>query len=188
MFFFGLVVAIFLGIVFYVAVTGLYTIVGNFVYTMALGVMIYLIAFQAILNDRVLKPDFTTKYNTKKIALNFDEEVIGKLLQLFEDDKVFVDPQLKIAGLAKKVGVTSHHLSRVINDKLNKNFNELMNQYRINEFKARVNDQKYASYSILGIAYDVGYNSKSSFNEAFKKQNGLTPSEYLRSPGQKRAF
>ena len=71
-------------------------------------------------------------------------------------------------------------LSQVINEQLNKNFSELMNCYRIGEFKTRLADPKYGHHSIMGIAYEVGYNSKSSFNEAFKKLNGVTPSAYLK--------
>jgi len=177
---FGLVVAVFFGIIIYIMVTGLYTISGNFIYTMSLGLMVYLIAFQAISNKHTLKPDFATKYNSKKTDCGVEEQILLKVLQLFEHEKVFLDPELKIAGLAKKAGITSHEVSRIMNEKLNKNFNELVNYYRIKEFKTRLNDQKYTHYSIMGIAYDVGFNNKSSFNEAFKKQNGLTPSEYLR--------
>ena len=64
---------------------------------------------------------------------------------------------------------------------MNRSFNDLVHYYRINAFKERVVDLEYSKFSIIGLAYDIGYNSKSAFNTAFKKQTGLTPSQYLKS-------
>ena len=100
------------------------------------------------------------------------------VLHTFEHEKIFLDPNLRIETLAKKINTTPHIISRTVNEGLGKNFSELVSHYRIDEFKKRLNDAKYARYSIIGIAYDVGFNSKSSFNGAFKKQTGFTPSQY----------
>ena len=110
---YGLVTLVFLGIIFYIVFTGLYTITGNFIYTMALGVMIYLIAWQAISNNNLLKPGFAAKYNSTKLS-SAEEEIFLKVLQLLEQDKVFIDPDLKIAGLAKMANTNPHCCCRAL--------------------------------------------------------------------------
>ncbi len=178
---FGLVAIAFLGMVIYIGITGLYTITGNFIYSMVLAVMVYLIAFQAMAKGDLLSPDFATKYRSVKVSGHLEEAVFVKMQQLFGIEKIFTDPDLKISTVAQKLGMHPHVVSQIINERLNKTFSELLNDYRISEFKARVTNVKYAHYSIIGIAFDVGYRSKSAFNEAFKKQTGLTPSGYLKS-------
>jgi len=175
---FGLIVAVFLGIIAYIFITGYYTIYGNFIYTLVLGSTVYVIAFQAISNNRTLKPDFDIKYKSINQDTSSSTEMLSMVLHTFEHEKIFLDPNLRIETLAKKINTTPHIISRTVNEGLGKNFSELVSHYRIDEFKKRLNEAKYARYSIIGIAYDVGFNSKSSFNGAFKKQTGFTPSQY----------
>jgi AraC-like DNA-binding protein len=72
-----------------------------------------------------------------------------------------------------------HVLSRVINDGFGKNFFDFINTYRIEEFKRRADDPHYKNFTLLGIAYEVGFNSKSAFNRSFKKITGQTPREHF---------
>ena len=72
----------------------------------------------------------------------------------------------------------SHHLSRVINEEFGVNFFEFVNQYRIEEVKSMIRNPKFDNYSLLGIAYESGFNTKSAFNRVFKKLTGTTPSNY----------
>nr|WP_246440606.1 helix-turn-helix domain-containing protein [Rhabdobacter roseus] len=72
-----------------------------------------------------------------------------------------------------------HHLSQVINEKEQKNFYDLINGWRIEEFLKEVKSEKNKKYTLLAIAYDCGFNSKASFNRNFKKYTGKTPTEYL---------
>jgi AraC-like DNA-binding protein len=180
-FIFILIALVFIGITGYIMATGVYTITGNFIYTIVLALLIYLIAWQAISDKTLLVPDFATKYRSGNMNDEQKKAILSRLLHLFEHEKIFTNPELKLSVIAEKVQAHPHVLSQVINEKLNKTFNELLNYYRIEEFKAKVNKQEYANYSIMGIATKVGYNSKSSFNGAFKKQNGVTPSEYMKS-------
>ena len=72
----------------------------------------------------------------------------------------------------------TNHTSQIINENLNKNFFDFVNDYRINEVKKCLSDSKFSHYTLLAIAYECGFNSKSSFNSLFKIKTGLTPSEY----------
>jgi AraC-like DNA-binding protein len=106
------------------------------------------------------------------------DRYINKLKALMNENKLFTNPDLKLALLSREVGLTPHQLSKLINEKFAKSFNDYVNEHRVNEFILRVNDSKYQSFTIYGIALDVGFNSKSSFNTAFKKITGKTPSDY----------
>ena len=177
---YSLVALVFLGIIVYVSVTGLYTVYGNFIYAMALGGLIYNIAFQALSDSQSLKPGFGKKYQSINIKQQTEEELLNKILYFFEQEKIFMNPDLRIDMLAKKAEAKPNVVSKVINKRLSKTFSEAVNYYRIEEVKKRLDDPKFDHYSIFGIAMDVGFTSKSAFNETFKKQNGITPSQYVK--------
>jgi len=96
-----------------------------------------------------------------------------------EKDKPYRDRELTIFDLSGQLQIPRHFLSEVINEHMGKNFYTLVNEYRIEEVKKRMVDPAYKHLTILAIAYDAGFNSKSSFNTIFKQKTGMTPSEYL---------
>jgi len=100
-----------------------------------------------------------------------------RLLLIMNDEKPFLEPKLTLSTLAKKLDVTPNHLSQIINQFENQNFNDFVNKYRIQEFieRASTNNQ----FSFLAHALDAGFNSKSTFNGVFKKQKGVTPSQLM---------
>lgn len=93
-----------------------------------------------------------------------------------EEDKPFLSADFSLPDLAEKVGTTVHVLSQVINSGLGKSFFEMTAEYRVEEAKSLLIRQK--NIKVEEIAEQVGYNSKSSFNTAFKKITGVTPSEF----------
>jgi AraC-like DNA-binding protein len=95
-----------------------------------------------------------------------------------EHERPFTDGDLTIQKLAAQLSVPSHHLSQVINERLNQTFSDFINSYRVEEAKRRLLDPAAKHLSILGIAEEVGFNSKSSFNSVFKKHTNMTPSEF----------
>lgn len=106
------------------------------------------------------------------------EQHIEKLMKLMNTGKPYLDADLTLPSLAAMLQIPSHQLSRIINDKLGLNFFDFVNQYRIEEVKAKINDPAFDNLSLLGIAFECGFNTKSAFNRVFKKLTGLTPSEY----------
>jgi YesN/AraC family two-component response regulator len=86
-----------------------------------------------------------------------------------------------LSDLAKKIGESPHHVSQVINEKLNKNFFELLAAYRVEEAKKILSADRKNKLTIEEISEMVGYNSKTAFNNAFKKNTGKTPSEFRKS-------
>jgi len=129
----------------------------------------------AIPEETVIKPKVrTTYFLTDEQYLTYSqllEEVLGK-------DKLFLDNELTLATLSDRMNLQPYLVSELINRFGGEPFFDFINRYRISEVKRRLTDPAYNSFSILGIAFDCGFNSKSSFNTAFKKFTGKTPSEF----------
>lgn len=109
------------------------------------------------------------------------EDLAGLKRQVEEfmaKDKPYTNPKLSLSELAGKLKVSQHILSRVINDGFEKNFFDFINSYRIDDFKKRVDNPRFKNYTLLSIAYEVGFNSKTAFNRSFKKITGQTPRDY----------
>ena len=165
----------------YIMISGHYSVIGNFICTLLLSAIVYLIAYQALSASPALIPNFNVKYGSVKVPEDTNNAVLEDMITLLKNEKIYTDPELNISALANRLNISSHMLSRIINNHLNQSFSQLLNEYRIEEFKRRVAEPSQDKYSILGIAYDVGYNSKSSFYTAFKKQTGKTPTEFVKS-------
>jgi len=100
------------------------------------------------------------------------------LKKVVKENRYYQDPELSLSSLAEKLGLTTHELSRIINTALKKSFNDFINEYRVAEVIRRMQAPAYDGLTLLGIAYDSGFNSKSTFNLIFKKMIGKTPAEY----------
>lgn len=111
-----------------------------------------------------------------------DEKLVEEKSRLNEfllKEEPYLDTELSLGKLAKMLNLTSHQLSYIINNGFNQNFNGFINKFRVEKAKKLlVEDRKLDTYSIIGIAFDSGFNSKTSFNTAFKKITGQTPSEF----------
>lgn len=119
--------------------------------------------------------------NPKNIPLEAISEISKKKLEeLFANKKPYLEPDLTLPKLAEMMNMTTHELSGLINNGFNKNFYHFINGYRIEECKRFLKDSKEDSPNMLGIAYDSGFNSKTTFNTAFKAYTGMSPTEYQR--------
>lgn len=163
----------------FILISGKYNPTANYSYTLITSGIIYFVAYKLVLYPELISPDFAQKYRAYMQFIGEDgEKYLQKIKQLMNETKIFTNPELKLSSLAEQVGLPSHQVSKLINEKFDKSFNDYVNEYRVNEFILRINDPKFQTLSIYGIAMEVGFNSKSSFNSAFKKITGKTPSEY----------
>lgn len=105
---------------------------------------------------------------------------LDKLRQFMLQEKPYLEPKITIAELSHRTEIPINHLSRVINDQLGLNFFDFINSYRVEEFKQLVFDNRFDHFTLLGLAFEAGFNSKSTFNAIFKKFTQQTPSEYVR--------
>jgi AraC-like DNA-binding protein len=118
------------------------------------------------------------KYTRSGLTEEASRELHQKLIQLISAEALYKKSDLSITDLASKLGVHPNYLSQVINQEEKKNFYDFVNTYRIEEFKRLVALKKNQQFTLLSLAYDCGFSSKSSFNRYFKKATGQTPSDY----------
>lgn len=128
------------------------------------------------------------KYARSGLRADLAEEYLTRLLHYMDDEKPYLDGDMTINDLSRKTGIPRHHITEVLNEKHHRNFFSFVNEYRIREVISRISDPKYQHYTILAIAFDAGFNSKSTFNTFFKTYTGKTPSAYreetLKESGQ----
>jgi len=158
--------------------------------------LIYWIAYKLLLSPSIYRNSQTlinnintTNLPSKSIDQKYSKTALSSKkveaikLQLKEHmvkEKPYLNPDLSIDDLSNQLMVKRHHLSQIINLSFNKNFFEFINSYRIKEFKKQAKDFDNDHLSILGIALNCGFNSKATFNSVFKKQEGITPSAYIK--------
>lgn len=100
---------------------------------------------------------------------------------LMEKEKPFLNPDLNLSELASQANLTRGQLSEIINSGFQMNFNDFVNSYRVNTFKRMLKEGKHEQLSLLGVAYECGFNSKATFNRVFKKLTSFSPTQYLQS-------
>ena len=119
------------------------------------------------------------KYQRSGLKNEDVADLVNKIRKYMVIKKPYLDRELTIYDLSIQLRISRHTLSEVINEHMGMNFYNLVNEYRIKEVKERLKSDEYRQLTILAIAYDSGFNSKSSFNTIFKEKTGQTPSEYL---------
>lgn len=124
------------------------------------------------------------KYRTNKISVEECKRLAEKLEIVMHREKPYTNPNLKIADLAVSIGTSSHTLSYLFNQYLNRNYYDYINDYRIAEFKRLVEKDEYAKYTLSALAELCGFSSRASFFRYFKKATNITPNEYIRSIGK----
>lgn len=112
------------------------------------------------------------------------KRLADKLEIVMHKEKPYTNPNLKIADLAASIGTSSHTLSYLFNQYLNRNYYDYINDYRIAEFKRLVEKDEYAKYTLSALAELCGFSSRASFFRYFKKATNITPNEYIRSIGK----
>lgn len=128
----------------------------------------------------LLNEETAIKYVGYKLELGEIEIISKKIINALENDKLYLNSELNLEDLSNEININSRKVSRVINDKLNSSFFDLINYYRIEAAKDIFKKNKDLKLTVLEVMYEVGFNSKSSFNTQFKKRTGLTPSEFMK--------
>lgn len=164
----------------------------NMLIYIAVSILIYTIGYKSLRQPEVkliidgpvevlpeenenLKP---ASYKKSGLADGTAEEYLQKLLKLMEEKKPHVDSRINLSDLSSLLGISSHNLSEIINTRLNQNFYDFVNKYRVEEVKRLIEEDENMSFSILALGYDAGFSSKSAFYSAFKKFCNQTPAQY----------
>ena len=109
------------------------------------------------------------------------QQLIDNLKKVMEESSPFLNPKLSLHELAEKVDTTDKKLSTLLNQNMNTSFYDYLNAFRVEAFKQAVKNGELTSFSVIGLANQCGFTSKSSFYRAFKKEMGITPSEFIKS-------
>ncbi len=150
-------------------------------YTQSIFALLAFIFGNALMFILLLRPDVhyvTTKYKNNKVLDDEKEEYLQRLSSCMETVKPFLNPEISLEYLANEISVNPRILSQLINETYNKNFKCYILEFRIKESMQLLRDTKYCKHNVQEILYKVGFNSKSSFNDQFKKYTNLTPQEY----------
>ncbi|MBW8244446.1 helix-turn-helix domain-containing protein [Muricauda oceani] len=122
------------------------------------------------------------KYEKTGLSEAFSLELKNKLEHLMNEEKLYLDHELRLDNIAELLGISRHHASQVINENFNLSFYDFVNSYRIEEAKNRLcSDFESSPESISDIAYQCGFNNRVSFYKAFKKITHITPKEFIQS-------
>jgi len=157
---------------------------GDYFIASYISIIIYLISFDVIKRSLyfkapvIIEDESKAKYQKSSLSDEYKRNILDKITLLFETEKYYLNSLVSLPSLAKKIGEGQHHVSQVINELLNQSFFEMIAYYRIEEAKRLLQNHNNQNITIEELAEKVGYNSKSAFNKAFKKQTGLTPSRY----------
>lgn len=156
--------------------------------SLALSVFIILIGYFGLKQKEIFsgveKNQFVTgsnseeKYAGSTLKETDAEKYAEKLKIYMAEKKPYLNPDLTLPQLAGELDIPSYHLSQVINKNIGQNFFDFINHYRIEEVKSKIIHPDYHKYSVLGIAFEAGFNSKSAFNRVFKNITGQTPTQF----------
>ena len=133
---------------------------------------------------------FKIKLQNQFLAKNKEKDRVNKkeinrlnslINTLLEEKKLYRQQDINLALMAKELSTSPNNLSWVLNNVYNKTFYQLINEYRVNEFKARIRNNEHKELTLISIANDVGFKSKSTFYKAFKEIANTTPTEYIKN-------
>jgi AraC-like DNA-binding protein len=150
-------------------------------YTASIYALVAFVFINALMFLLLLKPEayyVIAKYKNNKISDPDRSEIMQKLNEYMETSKPFLNPDITLELLAGSIRVNPRILSQLINETYKKNFKSYILEYRIRESMQILADSKHKHLTILEVLYQVGFNSKSAFNNQFKLFTNLTPLEY----------
>ncbi|MEO9803625.1 MAG: helix-turn-helix domain-containing protein [Reichenbachiella sp.] len=146
----------------------------------SLTFIIYALGFFAMNQPELFKVSLSTeKYQNSRLSESKIKDEANRLNDIMLAEQLYKNPKLSRQDLEQETNMNAADLSRVINQGFGKNFFDFVNSYRIEEFTRLVHSGEYQNYTLLAIANEAGFNSKTTFNTAFKKLTGKTPKSFL---------
>ncbi|WP_340202452.1 helix-turn-helix domain-containing protein [Ascidiimonas sp. W6] len=142
--------------------------------------LIYLVSYISLNKPEILN----IPYQLKKLPVKENsKEEIRQLKMLLEktisENQLYLNPTLSLQELASEIGIGATKLSNLINSHYHQNFYDFVNSYRLKHFIEKLKNQEHKEHTLLGLAYEVGFNSKTTFNKSFKQVYQCTPSQYV---------
>lgn len=129
----------------------------------------------------ISKTNTSEKYQKSGLKEDQASQYLQKLIQYMNNSEIWKDNELSIAKLSQYTEIPKHYITQILNENLNKNFYSFINEYRAEYAKKLIKSPKYKAWSFVAIAFECGFNSKTAFNNFFKKYTGMTPSEFKKN-------
>jgi AraC-like DNA-binding protein len=175
---------------------------GNWYTNLFLSTIIWLISFHGVRQHAIFSPHWPVvgpvpspaeslsegtvssgaKYQHSGLTAEESARMLIVVREVMARERPYLDPELSLYKLAELTDMPPNHLSQVINSQAHQNFFDFVNQYRVEAFKEAIARGAARQFTLMALAFEVGFNSKSSFNRAFKKFTGKTPQQYLQEP------
>jgi AraC-like DNA-binding protein len=143
--------------------------------------LFYFITYRLVTAPKDILTSANNKYRLSNLSKPDVQSKIDQLDGLMREQQLFKNPKLSASEVAEQLGISRQQLSEILNVHLETRFQDYLNQYRVEAFIKCLDQEDYKNYTLLGIATEVGFSSKSSFNATFKKLKGMTPSQYKKS-------
>ncbi|WP_103070375.1 helix-turn-helix domain-containing protein [Aquimarina sediminis] len=159
--------------------TGVSAITTEIILSGFMSITVLLLGFWIVDIKQVLPMLEGKKYKTSPLSESQLQEIERQVHGFFSDDEKYLIPNLKIADMAKMIDIPSHHISQVLGEKMNSNFYDIVNQYRIGKAKEMLESGALQKISVQAIGEECGFSSKTSFYRAFKKITTMTPTQYV---------
>ncbi|HAS46018.1 MAG TPA: hypothetical protein DCS93_36385 [Microscillaceae bacterium] len=180
-YFIGIILMIIVYGIINASITGYYNIYINYLLTLVYSLLVYTISFQSVKINQEINPNFKTKYQPAAKTLTQSKQIQEKIAHYLTQEKPYTQASFKQTDLANALNLPPHQLTAFLSQEMGTSYSQLINTYRIEEFIRLTQDSAYDHLSIFGKAQEVGFKSKSSFYEAFRKIKGCSPSEYLKA-------
>jgi len=145
-------------------------------------VFVYWLGMSAYFKQSKMSESEVLEYTGKPVKVHFSQEEADQyqqqLIRLMIADRIYLNPLLKVDSLAVKLCIPEKSVSNLLNQHIGKNFNDFVNEYRVEEAKKKLSDHACHQFTIAAIAFDCGFNSLATFQRVFKQLTGITPSQY----------
>ncbi len=128
---------------------------------------------------KIKEEKLVEKYGKSGLTKQQSKQYADILLEYMNREKPYLENKLSLKQLSESLRISTNHLSQIINEQLDCSFFDFVNRYRVEEVKQKLENKEYENFTILALAYECGFNSKSSFNSTFKRFTDCTPKQFV---------
>ena len=154
----------------------------DYIISLAAAVFIYFVGYRGFANPEMLGEYDRYRYEKSSLSDYAAKSILKKIKEYFEKEKAYRNSELRLGEVATQTGLSTHQISQVLNEFAGVTFSDFVNRYRLQEAKSLLANN--ADLKIIEVAFDCGFNNKTSFNNVFKRHEGMSPSAFRKANNQ----